>query len=132
MTSASQKGVAATVYLHFPCFDGIVSAALAILLLNRLRGWRFDSIQGVNYDMQAGWLNTDLADRSCVVDFLYHPQAKVWCDHHATTFVNSKLRADFENRSHTFRWYDQNSRSTARLLWKKEAEFLGPEARLEE
>lgn len=132
MTSAFQKGEAASVYLHFPCFDGIVSGALAILFFSRLRGWRFDSIQAVNYDMQDVWLDTHLAQHGCVVDFLYHPEAEVWCDHHATTFFNSELRTDFECRTDPFLWYDQESRSTARLLWNRAAETLGCIARLEE
>lgn len=132
MTSAFQKGVSATIYLHFPCFDGIVSGALAILLLGNLRGWRFDAIHGVNYDLQSNWLNTRLADHNCVVDFLYHPQAEFWCDHHTTTFLDSTLRADFAARPNPLRIYNQESPSTARLLWNKAAEALRREDRLEE
>jgi hypothetical protein len=131
MTSAIQNGESATIYLHFPCFDGIVSGALAVLFLGKLRGWRFDSINSVNYDLQANWLNTHLPQHSCVVDFLYHPEAEFWCDHHTTTFLNSTLRTDFAARPKTLQIYDQESRSSARLLWNRGAAVLGSADRLE-
>jgi hypothetical protein len=124
MTSAFHNGKSATIYLHFPCFDGIVSGALAILFLGNLRGWRFDSINAVNYDLQANWLNTHLPEHSCVVDFLYHPEAEFWCDHHTTAFLNSTLRADFATREKTLQIYDEESRSSARLLWNRGAAVL--------
>jgi hypothetical protein len=132
MSSTFQNGEPATVYLHFPCFDGIVSGALAILWLGRVRGWHFDSIHAVNYDVQAEWLNTRLPRHSCVVDFLYHPQAEFWCDHHITTFLNSNLRSDFAARRTALQIYDQESRSSARLLWNRAAAELCGESRLEE
>ena len=132
MTSTIHNGESATIYLHFPCFDGIVSGALAVLFLGKLHGWRFDSINAVNYDLQANWLNTRLPRHSCVVDFLYHPEAEFWCDHHTTTFLNPTLRTDFAARQKTLQIYDQESRSSARLLWNRGAAVLGPVARLEE
>jgi hypothetical protein len=122
----------ASIYMHFPCFDGIVSGALAILFLGKLRGWRFDCINAVNYDLQGDWLNTHLPQHSCVVDFLYHPEAEVWCDHHVTTFLNPTLRADFAAREKTLQIYDQESRSSARLLWNRGSAVLGQAAHLEE
>lgn len=132
MRSSPYNGESATIYLHFPCFDGIVSGALTILYLSKLRGWRFDSIYAVNYDLQANWLNTHLPQHSCVVDFLYHPEAEFWCDHHTTTFLNSTVRADFATRKETFQVYDQESRSCAMLLWNRGAAVLGGAGRLEE
>jgi hypothetical protein len=132
MTPASQKGKSASIYLHFPCFDGIVSGALAILFLDNLRGWRFDGIHAVNYNLQSNWLNTRLPQHSCVVDFLYHPKAEFWCDHHATTFLNSNLRADFAAREKALQLYDPESRSAARLLWNRGAAILGGTDRLAE
>ncbi|HKR97863.1 MAG TPA: hypothetical protein VJW55_20970 [Candidatus Angelobacter sp.] len=132
MTLAFQKSRPAAIYLHFPCFDGIVSGALAILFLGKLRGWRFDAIHAVNYDLQSNWLNTSLPQRSCIVDFLYHPEAEFWCDHHTTTFLSSNLRAEFAAQPDPMRIYDQESPSTARLLWNRAAETLKQENRLEE
>src|SRR5579859_2543808 len=131
MTSGSDHGKAATVYLHFPCFDGIVSGALAILWLGHAHGSRFDSIHPVNYDLQPAWLDIRLPRRSCVVDFLYHPQAEFWCDHHATAFLNSSLRADFEARDKSLQMFDPESPSSARLLWKRGVSVLRT-GRLEE
>jgi hypothetical protein len=132
MTSAFDNGESATIYLHFPCFDGIVSGALAVLFLGNLRGWRFDSINAVNYDLQANWLSSHLPQHSCVVDFLYHPEAEFWCDHHTTAFLNSDLRADFAVREKTLQMYDPESRSSASLLWKSGATVFGGTGRLEE
>lgn len=132
MTSALHNGKSATIYLHFPCFDGIVSGALAIQFLGKLRGWRFDSINPVNYNSQANWLNTHLPRRSCVVDFLYHPEAEFWCDHHTTTFLNSTLKTDFAARQKALQLYDQESRSSARLLWNRGAAVLDRAVRLKE
>ncbi len=132
MTSALHNGKSATIYLHFPCFDGIVSGALAVLFLGKLRGWRFDSINAVNYDLQANWLNTRLPQHSCVVDFLYHPEAEFWCDHHTTAFLNPTLRAGFGARQKTLQIYDPESRSSARLLWNRGAAALRRTGRLEE
>ncbi|HKD80403.1 MAG TPA: hypothetical protein VKH81_11970 [Candidatus Angelobacter sp.] len=132
MTSGSHNGESASLYLHFPCFDGIVSGALALLLLGKARGWRFDAIHGINYDLQPNWLNTHLPPHSCVVDFLYHPEAECWCDHHITTFLNSDLRAQFAARDKALLMYDPESRSAARLLWNRGAEALGGSGRLDE
>lgn len=132
MKSALQRGESASIYLHFPCFDGVVSGVLAILFLGKLRGWRFDSIHGVNYELQANWSETRLSPHSCVVDFLYHPEAEFWCDHHPTTFLNSNLRADFASRQEPLHIYDDKSQSSARLVWNKGAAILGRARRLEE
>lgn len=132
MPPAFENGKSATIYLHFPCFDGIVSGALALLLLGNLRSWRFDAIQPVNYDLQSTWLKTHLPQHSCVVDFLYHPEAEFWCDHHTTTFLTSDLRADFAARQNDLQMYDPGSRSSARLLWNRGGAVLGRPRTLEE
>ena len=110
-----------SVYLHYPCFDGLVSAAIAWDFLESSQGWRPGAICPVNYgfDQRAKWLTTALPPQSVVVDFLYHPDAFFWADHHATTFLNEGTRLDYERHKHE-RWllYDSKATSCAKLLWE--------------
>jgi hypothetical protein len=122
----------AALYLHFPCFDGAISGVLATLYLEKTRGWKFKTIQRVNYHQQKEWVQTRLRRRSAVVDFLYHPQAEFWADHHETSFLTEQLRADFEGHKNSSRFYDQQSGSCASLLWRVVGGTLGPDPRLEE
>jgi hypothetical protein len=110
---------AITVYLHFPCFDGVVSAVLTSEYLSRKRGWETCEIVPVNYDLQAGWAQSKLAERAVVVDFLYHPDAVFWADHHQTSFVSDALRADFEQRNSPDLLYDAAASSCAEVIWRK-------------
>lgn len=122
----------ATLYLHFPCFDGIVSSVLAVRFLEKSRGWRFKTIEPVNYHLKKQWLETPLPKRSAVVDFLYHPRAEFWADHHPTTFLTEQVKADFEGRRGPGRIYDRQSGSCASLLWREMGDSLSPDPRLEE
>ncbi len=47
---------AATLYFHYPCFDGIVSAALAWEFLETQKGWRVGELCPVNYTVRNTWL----------------------------------------------------------------------------
>jgi hypothetical protein len=122
----------AALYVHFPCFDGVISGVLATLFLEKTRGWKFKRIEPVNYHMQKEWLETVLRRRSAVVDFLFHPQAEFWADHHPTTFLTEQLRADFEHGGNASRLYDRQSGSCASLLWREIGGALRPNPRLEE
>jgi hypothetical protein len=122
----------ATLYVHFPCFDGVVSGVLSILFLSKSLHWRFRTIHPVNYSQQDDWSHLQLPRRSAVVDFLYHPQADFWADHHSTTFCSELMKADFEAHGHEFRFYDSRAGSCAMLLWQQLGAFLGPDPRLEE
>lgn len=122
----------ATLYLHFPCFDGVISGVLATLYLEKTRGWKFKRFQPVNYHQQKEWLQTRLRRRSAVVDFLYHPQAEFWADHHETSFLNEQLKADFLAHKDSLHLYDEQSGSCASLLWRELGGTIGSEPRLEE
>ena len=50
-----------TVYLHFPCFDGVISAVLASEYLKRKHGVDTRDIVPVNYSDRDGWLARSLA-----------------------------------------------------------------------
>jgi hypothetical protein len=117
----------ATLYLHFPCFDGLISAVLASELLEQ-QGWSFERFRPVNYDVRGSWASERLDSRSALVDFLYHPDTLFWADHHSTTFLSDELRADYERRRNTFLLYDSASSSCALLLWRNFSASFGSES----
>jgi hypothetical protein len=108
-----------TVYLHFPCFDGVVSAVLACEYLRRKEGWETREIVPVDYSRQAEWAGSTLAEPAAVVDFLYHPKAIFWADHHSTSFTSSALKTDYLHRNSPDLLYDPKATSCAEVLWRK-------------
>jgi hypothetical protein len=103
-------------YFHSACFDGVVSAAITADFLERTRNWRLEQLIPVNYDVRSSWLSQKLELRSAVVDFLYHPEAVFWADHHGTTFLNDEVRRDFEQARGPWMVYDDQVGSCAYLL----------------
>src|ERR1700730_12947447 len=118
-------GNGAHLYFHSPCFDGIVSCVLTWDFLETCQDWSVEEIHSVNYDSKATWLSTSLSPKSAVVDFLYHPDAQFWADHHATTFLNEEVKSDFERRMSRWFVYDERSGSCSMLLWKHFANSFG-------
>ena len=118
-------GSGAHLYFHSPCFDGIVSCVLAWDFLETSQGWSVEKIHSVNYDAKASWLSTRLNTKSAVVDFLYHPDAQFWADHHGTTFLTEEAKRNFERRRSRWLVYDERSGSCALLLWKHFANSFG-------
>jgi len=106
-----------TLYFHSPCFDGIVSAVLTWDFLESRFDWTDVRLHVVNYDWKDRWLLTDLETPCAVVDFLYHPQAEFWADHHLTSFLTKSARGDFEHRQGKMLVYDDHAGSCAALLW---------------
>lgn len=124
--SKKRTGRAASLYVHYPCFDGIVSAVLASEFLQKNAAWHIEHFCPISYQARRTWLTTTRLRRPCaVVDFLYHPDADFWADHHVTSFADDSSRVDFESRK-AGRWlfYDEASGSCASLLWKHLAELL--------
>ncbi len=123
-----------TLCLHFPCFDGLISGVLASKFLEA-QGWSFTRIEPLNYSVRPTWLQFPLPTRTAVVDFLFHPDAKFWADHHVTTFLTEQVRRQFEETqstgSHDPGWffYDSRQSSCAMLLWQKLGHAFGPETR---
>lgn len=109
----------AVIYLHFPCFDGVISAVLAAEILERRLRWSVTRYQPVNYDRMGNWRSERLPGHSAVVDFLYHPDPKMWADHHATTFLVPSDRAALDSAHGRLLVYDANSPSCALLLLKR-------------
>ncbi|PYM27429.1 MAG: hypothetical protein DMD78_02400 [Candidatus Rokuibacteriota bacterium] len=114
-----------SLYFHSPCFDGIVSAVLSAELLERVHDWLPLEPRAVNYEVREQWLARTLGESTAIVDFLYHPQAKFWADHHGTAFLNETLRAEFAVRRDPFLIYDAAASSCAILLWRR----FGPDLR---
>ncbi len=103
-------------YFHAPCFDGAASAALLLRVLRKTG--RTPKLHPVGYDVRPWWLHRDLPRASAVVDFLYHPAAEFWADHHLSAFIDAR-HADDVGADHTAsnRLYDPAADSCASLLW---------------
>jgi hypothetical protein len=114
-------------YFHSSCFDGIVSSVMTADFLEKTQGWTLqgDQLVAVGYDKKSSWLSEDLPIPCAVVDFLYHPQAVFWADHHGTTFLSDAAKQDFERRRGPWLVYDKQSGSCARLLHNHFARCLG-------
>jgi hypothetical protein len=108
-----------TIYFHSPCFDGIVSAVLVWDFLEQRDGWVGPVLVPVNYDARPAWARQWLKRPNAVVDFLYHPRAGFWADHHATAFLTPEMRDDFERRGDGRLIYDAGAGSCAALLWDR-------------
>jgi len=110
---------AATLYFHYPCFDGLVSAALSWEFLEQHKGWNVEELCPVNYTVRNSWLGDKLKHPVAVVDFLYHPSADFWADHHATSMLSKEAEADYERRRAEFPLYfDEQAGSCASLLFR--------------
>src|SRR5579863_8725481 len=109
----------ATVYFHYPCFDGLISCILTWKLLAKSKRWEVIRFSPVNYDHRENWISSPLESPFAVVDFLFHPKASFWVDHHITTFMSEELRADFKGRHEdSCLLFDPHARSCASILWK--------------
>src|SRR4051812_19537671 len=108
----------AHLYFHSPCFDGVVSAVLTSAYLEERKSYRQLQLHSVNYDLRERWLASELIRPCAVVDFLYHPAAQLWADHHATAFLNDETRNDYERRRGPDVVYDSNKSSCALLIWE--------------
>src|SRR5688572_29664357 len=108
----------ACLYFHSPCFDGIASAVLALDFLEVSQNWKFNDLRGVDYDRRDGWLSQSPNKPFAVVDFLYHPNAEFWADHHQTSFLTIPLRRDFKEQQNLYHIYNPRIGSCAMLLWR--------------
>jgi hypothetical protein len=118
LNRASDAPGNASIFLHYPCFDGVISAVLAWRFVESALGWKVRRIRPVNYDLRSTWLQGPLPQYSAVVDFLYHPDPLVWADHHPTTFLTEAAREEYhENRGNRLLLYDKSSLSCAAVLW---------------
>lgn len=112
-------------YFHSPCFDGIASAVVAGDFLESQLGWPKAVLCPVSYDRRATWLAEPLNLPAAVVDFLYHPGAEFWADHHVTTFLSRAVRSNFEKRRGPKLIFDPAADSCAGLLWRHLSNAFG-------
>jgi hypothetical protein len=131
MTDAG-TGQESSLYLHFPCFDGVVSAVVAGEFLEGRLGWTISRYVPVDYERAWSWRTEPIGSKSAVVDFLYHPQALFWADHHATSFQDSSDRAALDAASNRYLYYDATCPSCSILLWHNVGASLGDSPRLAE
>lgn len=115
----------ATLYFHYPCFDGLVSAVFTSEFLESHESWRITGFQPVDYTVRPTWLSSQLEEPAAIVDFLYHPQAEFWADHHRTSFLTTAAREDFVRRKQEYRLlFDPRASSCASLLFRNLRRFL--------
>jgi hypothetical protein len=106
-------------YFHAPCFDGIASAALLWEHLAGTAGWSEVDLLPVNYGVNGRWLQSRIPKGSAVVDFLFHPSAALWFDHHATTFHSLTAERKYKREHQRKVWiYDPLSPSCASVIWR--------------
>lgn len=72
-------------------YDGIVSAAILLSVTGRE-----PALHPVDYHLGVDWRERRLPGKSAVVDFLYHPDAVLWFDHHGTPFVCPEWEKSFK------------------------------------
>lgn len=119
------KAASSHLYFHSPCFDGIASAVVAGDFLEGRLGWPKTLLCPVNYDRRSTWLAERLETPAAVVDFLYHPAAEFWADHHVTTFLSRDVRSSFEKRRGPNLVFDTAADSCAGLLWRHLSNAFG-------
>lgn len=86
-----------SIYFHRD-FDGICSAAVFSACARAMNPPITPTeYVPVDYDLRKSWLERRLNTPCAIVDFLYHPDADWWFDHHETTFI----RRDWELSYHS-------------------------------
>jgi hypothetical protein len=113
-----------TVYLHFPCFDGVISAVLAGEYMERKHGLALGEIVPVNYSEQTAWISRELQKPAAVVDYPYHPEADFWADHHPTTFLDPILELELRDKDASSFLYDPTAASCAEVIWRRSYRLL--------
>ena len=104
-----------TVYLHRD-FDGAASAALVLRWLRRQ--YNPEQIRLTTVDYGEPWKDIRLFQPCAVVDFLYHPDATYFWDHHGSSFLSTEWEKDFDGRKDRREpvWYDAAEPSCASLI----------------
>ncbi len=97
--------------------DGITSSAI---MLNFLRG-RGDEIIDFNpieyrANLKAEWASYKFGKPFILLDFMFHPEADWWIDHHQTAFIDPDWENNFKNDNQHH--YDPEFGSCAGLLLK--------------
>jgi len=90
------------------------------------RGDNIISFTPINYSpaLKKKWASFKFKEPFIILDFLYHPRASWWFDHHQTSFITDKWREEFKgDKNHAF---DSTKRSACDLMaghFKKEFNY---------
>ena len=88
-------GMKYAIYFHGECDDGIASAAVLSYIL-RQRGDSVSTLVPMSFPRTPTiWKKTRFKKPFAIVDFLYHPDAAIWFDHHPTEFFVTEWKRDF-------------------------------------
>jgi len=93
------------------------------------RGDNIISFTPINYSpaLKKKWVSFKFKEPFIILDFLYHPRASWWFDHHQTSFITDKWREEFKgDKNHAF---DSTKRSACDLMaghFKKEFNYKPP------
>jgi hypothetical protein len=87
--------VALSVYFHRD-FDGICSAAVFLAYVRAVHSVSEFELLPVDYDSKAQWGDRTLQRPCAILDFLYHPDADWWFDHHAAAFVRKDWELQYQ------------------------------------
>lgn len=83
------------IYFHND-FDGVASSAVMLSFL-RSRGDDIENFHPLNFKIKAEWPRFTFKNPAIIVDFLYHPKAAFWFDHHPTTFLRDSWKKKFKS-----------------------------------
>ncbi len=103
-------------YIHND-FDGLASATVLYDFLNQ-RDDTVASCTPMHYhpDLKLQWPDYVFDEPFIVLDFLYHPKAAWWFDHHPTTFISADWQQNFvPDSQHVF---DEMAYSCCSLVMK--------------
>lgn len=116
------------IYLHDD-FDGRASAAILGDFF-RTRGDSVAKYVPVNFDVKKKWPRLKFARPTAIVDFIYHPKAAMWFDHHRTPFIKKEWKRSFR-KSKNFQWDTTYASCCRQVLESLERNFgYRPPARL--
>jgi hypothetical protein len=115
-------------YFHAPCFDGVVSAVLMHEFLATEESGEAIDLHPVNYQLNELWAAMRLEEPATIVDFLYHPDATIWLDHHKTSFQSVVEKDQLLHNENFYQHYlrrrgprivfEPAMTSCARLIWE--------------
>jgi oligoribonuclease NrnB/cAMP/cGMP phosphodiesterase (DHH superfamily) len=96
-------------------FDGMASGAVMLNFL-RSRGDDVVSFTPITYSqaLKKKWAGFKFKEPFVILDFLYHPRASWWFDHHYTSFLTDEWRDGFRDDKN--RAFDSTKKSACDLL----------------
>ena len=95
-------------------FDGIASTAILMNFL-KAKGDKIAAFYPVQYPINfKAWEKISFKKPTIIVDFIYHPKAKIWFDHHPTAFIKDSWRKNFRAKK-LLRW-DCDYKSCSSLI----------------